>query len=204
MYSRVLAISLWQRLDEWDKWLFTKLNSQWTNGFFDAVLPFFRNSVIWAPLYLFIIAFVALNYGKKGWWWMLAFICTVAITDIIGARVFKEGFERLRPCQDPAVLPHMRLLLKQCSGSFSFVSNHAANHFAIATFLVLTFRGLFRSWMYLAFVWSVLIGYAQIYVGVHYPLDVLAGAGLGTLIGCLMAWAFHEKWGTFNLDNQLK
>jgi undecaprenyl-diphosphatase len=201
MYQMVLAISLWQRLDEWDKWLFIKLNSQWTNPVFDAVFPFIRNSMFWAPLYIFILAFITLNYRWKGLWWSLLFLCTVAITDMVGARVLKEGFERLRPCQDPEFMNHVRLLLKECSGSYSFVSNHAANHFGLATFALLTFRGVFRNWMYLAYVWAFIIAYAQVYVGVHYPLDVLGGAVLGTLAGVLTAWLFHKKWGSINRDN---
>ena len=203
MVSTALAISLWQRLDEWDKALFIQLNSKCTNPVFDTLLPYFRDSVFWAPLYLFVLVFIALNFGIKGLWWSLAFICTVALTDVIGARVLKEGFERLRPCQDPEFSVHVRLLLKHCSGSYSFVSNHAANHFGIATFSYLTFRGLFRKWMYLAFVWAIFIAYAQVYVGVHYPLDVLGGAVLGILMGSITAWIFSKIWGHFNLDNQL-
>lgn len=199
MFSTVLAISVWQQLDKWDKWLFVKLNSQWTNPVFDALFPFVRNSLFWAPLYIFILVFIALNYGKRGMWWSLLFICTVAITDMIGARVFKEGFERLRPCRDPDIMFHVRLLLKECSGSFSFVSNHAANHFGIATFALLTFRGVFKKWMYLAYAWALMIAYAQVYVGVHYPLDVVGGAVLGSLAGVLTAWIFHRKWGNINV-----
>jgi len=203
MHSVVLTISLWERFEEWDQWLFIKLNNQWTNPVFDILLPYFRNSVFWAPLYIFILAFIAINFGKKGLWWSVVFLCTVAITDLMGARIFKEVFHRYRPCQDPDFMFHVRLLLKECSGSFSFVSNHAANHFGIATFALLTFRGIFKKWMYLAYVWAFFIGYAQVYVGVHYPLDVLGGAVLGVLTGALTAWVFHKKWGTFNLDNQL-
>jgi undecaprenyl-diphosphatase len=196
------AISMWQYLVEWDKSVFIKLNSGWTNSFFDAVLPYLRNSVFWAPLYIFILVFITVNYGKKGWWWSLGFLLTVAITDMVGTNIFKEGFERLRPCQDPDMAGHVRLLLKQCSGSFSFVSNHAANHFALATYAFLTFRGVFKKWMYVAYLWAFFIAYAQIYVGVHYPLDCIGGALLGTFIGAMVAWGFHKKWGTFDLDYQ--
>ena len=199
MNCTVLAVSFWQRLEEWDQWLFIKLNSQWNNPFFDAVLPYFRDSVFWAPLYIFVLVFITVNYGVKGWWWSLAFLCTVAIADVTGARVFKEGFQRLRPCSDPLMMDHVRLLLKHCSGSYSFVSNHAANHFGIASFAFLTFRGVFKKWMYLAFAWAFLVAYAQVYVGVHYPLDALGGAGLGVLSGGLMAWGFRKKFGEMNL-----
>lgn len=197
----MLSISLWQQLDDWDKWLFIKLNNQWTNPVFDKVLPFLRNSVFWAPLYIFILVFILMNYGKKGIWWCVLFLCTVALTDSIGARFFKEVVHRLRPCQDPHFSFHVKLLLQACSGSYSFVSNHAANHFGLATFMVLTFKGVFKKWMYLAYAWAFIISYAQIYVGVHYPLDVLGGAVLGILAGVLTAWVFHKKWGTFEMSN---
>lgn len=200
MFNMVPAISILHWVDEWDKWLFLKLNSQWTNPFFDAVLPFFRNSVFWAPLYIFIAAFIALNFGRKGFWWSLLFICTIAVTDMVGARILKEIFQRPRPCQDVELMNHVRLLLKQCSGSYSFVSNHAANHFGMASFAFLTFRGIFKKWMYLAFVWAFFIAYAQVYVGVHYPLDVLGGAVLGMMAGSLTAWIFDKKWGGLKLE----
>jgi undecaprenyl-diphosphatase len=122
---------------------------------------------------------------------------------VVGAQVFKKGFERMRPCGDPEFSFHVRLLLRHCSNTYSFVSNHAANHFGIATFAFLTFRGIFRKWMYLAFLWAILVAYAQVYVGVHYPLDVFGGALLGALSGSFTAWAFHKRWGHINLDQQL-
>jgi membrane-associated phospholipid phosphatase len=201
MYSNVLSGSLWQQLDEWDKWLFLRLNGQWTNSFFDAVFPYLRDALFWTPLYLFILVFILANYGVRGLLWSLLFICTVALTDMIGARVFKEGIERLRPCQDPLFSDHVRLLLKQCSGSYSFVSNHAANHFGLATFAFVTFKGVFKQWMWVAFGWAFFIAYAQVYVGVHYPFDVLGGAVLGILIGTLTATFYNRKWGRFSLDN---
>jgi undecaprenyl-diphosphatase len=199
----MLSVSLWQTLEEWDRWLFIKINNQWTNPVFDTVLPYFRDSVFWAPLYLFILVFITLNYGIKGLWWAIAFVCTVALTDIIGARVFKVMVHRLRPCQDPEFIPYVRLLLKYCSGSFSFVSNHAANHFGIATFAYLTFKGTFKKWMYLAYIWAFFIAYAQVYVGVHYPFDTLGGGVLGVLAGLLTSWLYHKRWGRLNLDNQV-
>lgn len=193
-----------QQLQEWDRQMFVYLNSKWTNSFFDAVLPYFRDSVFWAPLYLFILVFIALNWGKKGLWWSLLFLCTVALADLIGARIIKEGFERLRPCQDPELQMQVRLLLKHCSGSFSFTSNHAANHFGIATFISLTFFPLFGRKIYWWYVWALIISYAQVYVGVHYPLDVAGGAALGTACGGLMAYLFNGKWGSFTPFTYLK
>src|SRR4051794_11874122 len=68
MYNVAILLSVLERLDQWDKWLFIQLNSRFTNPVFDTVLPFFRNSVFWAPLYIFILVFITINYGRKGLW----------------------------------------------------------------------------------------------------------------------------------------
>lgn len=199
MLPVLLATSIWQQLEVWDKKLFVILNSRWTSPFFDTVLPYFRDSVFWAPLYLFLLVFMALNYGKKGVWWSLAFICTIAIADIVSSRVFKVSFERLRPCQDPFFSDQVRLLLKHCSGSFSFTSSHAANHFGMATFVSITLFPTFKQNIYFIYLWAFFIAYAQVYVGVHYPLDILGGAAIGTLAGVLTASVFNKQVGSFTL-----
>jgi len=194
------SASLWQKIDQWDKWLFIQINSGFTHPFLDALFPFLRASSLWAPLYLFVVVFCIYNWGRQGLFWALIFVCTAAITDLVGHRVFKEGFERLRPCSDPDFFMHVRLLVKHCSGGYSFTSNHAANHFGLATFFYLTMNKSIRRWAYLGFLWAFLIVWAQIYVGVHYPLDVLGGTILGVLAGLLTAWIFNTKVGSFTLD----
>jgi len=200
MLAVLLETSIWQHLDAWDKKLFVLLNSKWTNPFFDTVLPYFRDSVFWAPLYLFLLVFIAVNYGKKGWWWSLAFICTIAIADMVSSRGFKIAFERLRPCQDPFFFDQVRLLLKGCSGSFSFTSSHAANHFGMATFIFVTLRSSFKKWVWIAYLWAFLVGYAQVYVGVHYPFDVLGGAVIGVAFGWLLGTFFNKRFGFVNFE----
>lgn len=199
MLAVELLFSFLQKIDALDKRLFIQLNSGWTNPLFDWILPYFRDSVFWAPLYLLMMTFMLLNYGKKGLWWSIAFLCTVAIADMVSGRVFKEGFERLRPCRDPFFSQHVRLLVKSCSGGFSFTSSHAANHFGIATFVSITMYPTFKKWVYLFYLWAFFISYAQVYVGVHYPTDILGGATLGVLAGLLTASIFTKKAGTINL-----
>ena len=129
-------------------------------------------------------------------WWALCFLCTVALADLLGTYAFKETFQRIRPCNEPLLREQVRLLIKRCPGGYSFVSNHAANHFGLATFMVLTFRGILKGWIYLAYVWAAFISFAQIYVGAHYPLDILGGALLGTSAGFLTASVYRGNFGT--------
>jgi undecaprenyl-diphosphatase len=198
----LLQLTLWHTLEQWDQWLFIRLNSVMTNPFFDSLMPFMRNGKNWAPLYLFLAVFVLINYRKKGGWWILFFIATVALTDMTGTYLFKHNFERLRPCSDPDFYYHVRLLVKQCSGGYSFTSNHAANHFGMGTFFFVTFYPILKKWAWMGIFWAVLIAYAQVYVGVHYPLDVLAGALIGVLAGSLTGKLFNKRYGFAIFDNQ--
>jgi membrane-associated phospholipid phosphatase len=196
-----LALTLWQKIEQWDQWFFIKINSQWTNPLFDTAMPYMRNPVFWAPLYIFLTMFVLLNFKTKGLWWAVLFFSTIALTDLAGTYIFKHNFHRLRPCSDPDFYFHVRLLLKQCGGN-SFISNHAANHFGMAAFFYTTFRRLLKKWVWIPFLWAAIIGYAQVYVGIHYPLDVICGALLGMLFGFFTGAFFNKRFGFVNFDDQ--
>jgi len=198
----LLAISFTERLVQWDQSLFKKINSGWTNPFFDFVMPWLRTSLVWAPLYLFFAVFMFQNFKVKGLWWAVFFISTVALTDMTGTYAFKKAFMRLRPCADPDFGFQVRMLLKQCAGGFSFVSNHAANHFGMAAFFFVTLHPVFKKWTWLAFAWAGAIIYAQVYVGVHYPIDVFAGALLGLAFGITTGTFFNKRFGLTIFDNQ--
>ncbi|MEI2738428.1 MAG: phosphatase PAP2 family protein [Chitinophagaceae bacterium] len=190
-----LESTLWQKLLELDRELFVLINSKWTNPVFDSLAPFLRNSLHWIPLYLFILVFVSLNFKVRGLWWIVFFLVTIGLADMTGTYGFKYGIERIRPCNNPELADRLRLLVT-CPSGFGFTSNHAANHFGMATFIFITFRHLFaKNWMLLAFVWAGCICYAQIYVGVHYPSDVIAGALLGFIYGIFTASLFNKFFG---------
>jgi membrane-associated phospholipid phosphatase len=189
-----LTTTLWEKLLRLDRELFILINSKWTNTLFDALMPFLRNPINWVPLYLFILVFVSLNFKVKGVWWIVFFLITVALTDMIGTNVFKYNFLRTRPCNNPDLIEQLRLLVR-CPSGYGFTSNHAANHFGMATFIFLTLKPLFKNWMWLAFLWAGAISYAQIYVGVHYPADVAGGAILGIIFGTITAYQFKRYFG---------
>jgi membrane-associated phospholipid phosphatase len=197
-----LQSGILQKLEQWDQWLFIRLNSVLTNPVFDSLMPFMRNGTYWAPLYLFLGVFVLLNYKSKGAWWIVCFIATVALTDMGSTYLFKHTFHRFRPCADPDFFFHVRLLVAQCGGKYGFTSNHAANHFGMATFFFITFRTILKKWAWAGFIWAGLIAYAQVYVGVHYPLDVTGGALLGLIAGLLTGKLFNKRYGFAIFDNQ--
>ncbi len=175
----------------WDLRLFFYINSKWTNGFFDFLLPWLREPYVWAPLYLFLLIFVPLNFRWRGFFWLVFFIITFAITDQ-SSMFFKNLVGRLRPGNDPLIAPYVRVLVSYYPRSGSFTSSHAANHFGLAMFCFLTLRRHIGKWAWLFFVWAASICYAQVYVGVHYPLDIAGGALLGMLAG-LMSGGFFQR-----------
>ncbi|MEO6735857.1 MAG: phosphatase PAP2 family protein [Ginsengibacter sp.] len=182
--------------------IFSKVNGVWHNPFLDTLLPFLRQSYLWIPLYLFLAIFAPLNFGKKGVYWSLCFILTAVLTDYISSTLIKGAFLRLRPCQDPALIQHIRLLANYCPGNSSFTSSHAANHFAAAMYIFATFKKTSGKWKWpaLLFIWASLISYTQVYVGVHFPADVICGALAGLITGYLPAQIFNKKIGLGNLN----
>lgn len=174
--------------------LFYHINGIWHTGFFDAVLPFVRNPYLWAPLYLFLLLFMILNFNIKGLWWCLFFLATFGITDFVSSHLIKFWIQRLRPCNDP-VVAHFTRLLAPCGSGFSFPSSHAANHFGLAMFMFFTLRKRFGNWVSIVFAWAFLISYSQIYVGLHFPVDVACGAFLGILAGWITSRVFNTRIG---------
>ena len=164
--------------------IFTFLNQDLANPFLDAVLPVYRDKLTWVPLYLLV---VFLLWRQAGWkrtlYLLLAMGAIIGVADQLAAGIIKPWVGRVRPCAAEELTGQVRVLVG-CGGRLSFPSNHATNHFAVAVFLCLTFvrRAGFRiAWL----LWALSISLAQVYVGKHYPGDILAGALLGSLLAYL-------------------
>jgi undecaprenyl-diphosphatase len=202
---QIMAISFWQKLwlliDSWDTVLFLEINTQWTSSFLDNIFPWWRDANTWIPLYLFIMFFLFLNFKNKAWVWILFALITVVITDQTSSHLIKTFIQRPRPCADDYLQFHVRLLLDHCSGGFSFASSHATNHFGFAVFVFITLKDVLKNWKWLFIFWAATISYAQVYVGVHYPLDVLCGGIMGALIGWLTA-TIYSKTQSVRIDTK--
>lgn len=125
---------------------------------------------------------------------MLFLILNVCLSDFVSSNLIKEAFFRLRPCHDPAVADQLRFLVKYCPVSSGFTSSHAANHFAAAMFIFVTLKqkiNIGKCWV-LIFLWALIPSYAQIYVGVHFPTDILGGIFAGLILGSLMGFIFNK------------
>ncbi len=158
------------------------LNTQWHNSFLDAFIPFLRNPMFWVPLYFFLALFMPMQFRRKGFIWCGFFLLAFVISDQVSASLLKPFFHRLRPCQNPYLTDIIHRLV-DCGGKFGFPSSHASNHFAIGIFMAATL-GKLAKWVWpVAVIWALSVSFAQVYVGVHYPLDVTCGGLLGTIIG---------------------
>jgi membrane-associated phospholipid phosphatase len=177
-----------------DRKLFEFVNDHLHNSFLDWFMPLMRNSSTWYPLYIFILAFVLLNFKKEKWWWVLFAIGTVYLSNFISSNVIKENIHRLRPCNDPELMTKIKFLIGYKPQSSSFTSSHATNHFAMAAFFFFTLKRYIGNITWLFMLWAAIICFAQVYVGVHFPLDVLCGGIIGYLFGYLSATSFNKRY----------
>jgi len=169
------------------------LNTVWHSDFLDAIVPYFRNQWTWAPLYLFLLVFMLKNFGYRGLMWCVFFLATFALSDQLSAHLIKPIFMRLRPCNNPQLAGIVHNIVP-CGSGYSFPSSHAANHFALALFGGTTLRFLGKWIWYAALLWAASVAYAQVYVGVHFPLDVTCGGMLGVIVGMITARLFLMKF----------
>ncbi|MBC7615954.1 MAG: phosphatase PAP2 family protein [Pedobacter sp.] len=180
-----------EALQQFDAELFLKINKGFGNDFFDFIMPLFRNRFFWSPLYIFIIVFCIKQYKKQGYYLILGILVTFTIGDLIASRLIKPSVQRIRPCNEIA-LANTIIKRVACGTGYSFPSAHATNHFAIALFLIGIFYRKWKPILPLALTWAALIAFAQIYVGVHYPIDTLVGAILGTCIGLIISTIYKK------------
>ena len=158
----------------------------------DKVMVLITDMWVWLPLYLLLIYWAVRQYGKRCWWVFLAVALVVLCSDQLSSHVCKPLFHRLRPCYNVAFQDLIHLPNGMAGGKYGFVSSHAANTFAITAFLTPALRS-YRPWPAIAlYLWAALSSYSRIYIGYHYPSDILCGAVLGMLIGWI-AWMIFKR-----------
>ncbi|MEO6166709.1 MAG: phosphatase PAP2 family protein [Chitinophagales bacterium] len=165
-----------------DQQFFFFINRQMQNPFFDFMMPYVREKNFWIPLYVLLVIYFVWRFKKLSWVTIAIALLTVVITDQVSSSMIKPLVHRLRPCNDDLISAQVHLLVS-CGSGFSFVSSHAANHFGIACFVIVLLQNKFKWIMPVGLLWAALVSFAQIYVGVHYPVDTVCGALLGITIG---------------------
>ncbi len=157
----------------------------------DKVMIAITQMWVWVPLYLLLIYWTVKQYGKRCWWVFLAVGVVVLCSDQLSAHVCKPLFQRLRPCYNPDLQDLIYLPKGMAGGRYGFVSSHAANTFAVAAFLTAALHKNYKWIGIVLYFWAFISSYSRIYLGFHYPGDILCGALLGILIG-LILWKVFQ------------
>ncbi|MGM0612149.1 MAG: phosphatase PAP2 family protein [Bacteroidota bacterium] len=173
-----------------DKSIFLALN-QLHSPFFDHLMWWISDKYIWIPVYAFLLYLVFRYKGKKGFILLFFIALLVTLTDQTSVKLFKDVFERLRPCHDPTLEGMVHIVNNKCGGQFGFVSSHAANTFGIAIFLTMLLKSHLRWIGWPLIIWAAVVSYSRIYLGVHFPGDILGGALLGIFWGLIIYYLYR-------------
>lgn len=177
-------------LNQIDTQLFLFLNGL-HHPFLDPVMVFFSKKLSWLPVYLFFLYLIIKYYRWQSIMVLLFVAVLISLSDQISVKAFKFVFERPRPCHEEELKPLIHLVNGRCGGAFGFVSSHAANSFALAGFLWLLLRSHFKLIGIVVFTYAFMVSYSRIYLGVHYPGDIVAGGMVGFLIAVGVYFLFR-------------
>ena len=173
----------------WDTTLFLFLNG-YHNPLFDGIMWAISNKFTWVALYIAVIYMVIKHWKRESIWIILALVACIVIADQVSSGLIKHLVERPRPSHAADLTGLVHLVNGYTGGSFGFVSSHAANSFGFALLSSLLFRN--RNYTLAIFGWAVLTAYSRIYLGVHYPLDIVGGTIVG-LVGALICFGTIKK-----------
>lgn len=188
-----------ETLKAYDESLFLFLNAQ-HNSFFDPLMWLFSDKLFWGPLYVWFLWILHKRYPKQYWTVLVAIALMIVASDQF-CNLTKESVMRLRPSQEPHLQSLVHILNGYRGGMYGFYSGHASNAFAVAFFMITVAASKRRYIIPVALLYAILTSYSRIYLGVHFPGDVLAGAIMGALFGTAFAFAHsivRNKYGKFS------
>ncbi len=177
-----------------DQELFLYLNGL-HNSFFDFVMYWVSNKFIWIPMYAWFIYQIIRKYKKQSILILILVAVMITLSDQVTV-FFKNYFERPRPCHDEHIGYLVHTVKNACGGPYGFMSGRAASSFSLAFFLSPLFRYPFHYFKPFIIVWAAMVAYSRVYLGVHYPADIICGALLGMLLGFLFSKLFFllKRW----------
>ena len=199
-------MNLFSNLELIDKGLFKFIQLNLTSTKVDGIMLLMREPIFWIPLYVLVLFWAFMHNKEHAMKFVLLSILTIAISDVFASSILKPLFMRLRPCYDQDTMYLLRNLIS-CAGRYSMPSSHAVNHFALAAFWFYSIQLINGKKYWLLWLWPAIICFAQVYVGKHFPGDVIVGGIIGSFIGTGISvlykqWAFgyekvfRNKWAT--------
>ncbi|MFV0390373.1 MAG: phosphatase PAP2 family protein [Paludibacteraceae bacterium] len=176
-------------LDHIDKQWLLALNNDYPT-FWDGLMMGFTEKLTWIPLYLSIIFILFKKWKNQAWWIIIGLVLCVTIADQVASGLLKETVQRLRPSRDPQLEGMVEIVNGYRAGKYGFASSHAANSFGLAMLSTLIFRN--RNYAIAIFLWAAINAYSRIYLGVHYPGDILTGMLIGVGAAWLVYWLLKK------------
>lgn len=171
-----------------DRYMLLSLNGS-DSLFWDGCMLVYTSMAVWAPLALMLLYVLLKNNNIKDFLLLLFFVALVVLlTDQISSGFCKPFFARWRPSNDPMLMYAVDIVNETRGGKYGFTSSHAANSFGIATFIMLLIRN--KALSISLIIWAAMNAFTRIYLGVHYPGDILAG----TVIGVVVGWAVYRLY----------
>lgn len=179
-----------ETIKAFDESLFLTLNA-WHNLFFDQAMWLFSNKIFWGPLYVWLLWLLYKKFPKHYWTVIVTIMLMIVVSDQL-SNLSKDSFMRLRPTHELHLQGLIHTVNGYTGGMYGFYSGHASNSFAVAMFLIYSVSKGRKYIIPVALVYALLTSYSRIYLGVHYPGDVVTGIIIGGLLGTGFA-AAHKK-----------
>ena len=178
-------------LNKIDVKLLLEINSHHT-PFWDWMMWHISGTFIWVPFYMLILILLIKKFGKQSILLILLIAVLIVLSDQLASGLIKPLVHRLRPSHEPELAQYIHLVNGYKGGLYGFVSSHAANVFALAFYLFFTVRKELPWLVTILFPWAIIVSFSRIYLGVHYPFDILGAICVGFLAALLVAEVY--KW----------
>jgi undecaprenyl-diphosphatase len=174
-----------------DKSLFLLINGN-NHPVLDSFMYIISDKYFWIPLYGYLMYVIIERFRMKSLYLIVFTILLIALSDQLSVHLFKNLVQRLRPCHEPSLAPYVHLVNDYCGGSYGFISSHSSNSFALAVFYGLILGPFSSAWRKFLISWAALVSYSRIYLGAHYPGDVLSGAAFGAILAIALYFILNR------------